>query len=256
LTTTLVQTTDTALPSAGYVNVNNVDITVFDINNTASLAANLNNVNVGTVVWVAKINNYDWGIFITTQVPGQITQVNSNLNGTSVVTFNQAHGLATDSLLLIKYFGSGVDGVYRVLNVPNIFQVTIAFSFLQPDQIVATGTGTPFTLQSQRVAQGSDIITLPYVNSLVPGNYAWIDNNSKGLWEVVQKQEVFQTSGQIVVTTPVANSAVGTSVDQARDNIFAFVGAPAYGGAQAGALYTYTRTSAIPFIENSIITRH
>jgi hypothetical protein len=253
LTTTLVKITDTALPSAGYVNINDVDITVFNIDNTASLAGNLNNVNVGSIIWVAKINDYDWGIYRTAQVQGQITQVNSNLNGTAVVTFNQAHGLVADNILLIKYFGSGIDGVYRVLNVPSIFQVTVAFNFLQTDQIVATGTGTPFTLQTQRIAQGSDIITLPYVNDLIPGSRAWIDNNGAGLWQVVEKQEVFHTSGQLQVTTPVAESQFGTSVAQAHDNVFAFIGAPGYGDTQSGAIYTYVRTSQNPFTQNSII---
>ena len=253
LTTTLVKKTDTVLPSAGYVNIDDVDITVFNIDNTASLAADLSNVNVGSIVWVAKINNYDWGIYRTAQVSGKITQVNSNLNGTAVVTFSQAHGLVADNILLIKYFGSGLDGVYKVLNVPNIFQVTIAFSFLQTDQIVATGTGTPFTLQTQRIAQGSDIITLPYVNDLITGSRAWIDNNQQGLWEVVQKQNVFHTSGQLEVTTPFANSQFGASVAQARDNAFAFVGAPGYGDTQSGALYTYVRTSGNPFAQNSIL---
>ena len=253
LTTTLVKKTDTALPSAGYVNIDDVDITVFNINNTTSLAADLNNVNVGSIVWVAKINDYDWGIYRTAQVNGKVTQVNSNLNGTAVVTFSQAHGLTADNILLIKYFGSGVDGVYRVINVPNIFQVTIAFSFIQTDQLVATGTGTAFTLQSQRVAQGSDIINLPYANDLIPGDQAWIDDNGAGLWEVVKKQEVFHTSGQLEVTTPVANSMFGAAVDQARDNVFAFVGAPGYGDTQSGALYTYVRTSGNPFTQNSII---
>jgi hypothetical protein len=253
LTTTLVKKTDTVLPSAGYVNIDDVDITVFDIDNTASLAADLSNVNVGSIVWVAKINDYDWGIYRTAQIFSQITQVNSNLNGTAVVTFSQAHGLVADNILLIKYFGAGVDGVYKVLNVPNIFQVTIAFKFLQSDQIVATGTGTPFTLQSQRVAQASDIITLPYANNLIPGDRAWIDNNGAGLWEVVQKQEVFHTNGQLEVTTPVAGSEFGTSIAQARDNAFAFIGAPGYGDTQSGALYTYVRTSGNPFTQNSIL---
>jgi len=253
LTTILTKITDTALPSAGYVNINDVDITVFDIDNTASLAGNLNNVNVGSIIWVAKINDYDWNIYRTAQVPGIITQVDTNLNGTAVLTFNQAHGLVADNILLIKYFGSGIDGVYRVLNVPSIFQVTIAFSFLQTDQIVATGTGTAFTLQTQRIAQGSDIITLPYVNDLIPGSRAWIDDNGAGLWQVVEKQEVFQTSGQLQVTTPVANSQFGASVAQAHDNLFAFVGAPGYGDTESGAIYTYVRTSQNPFTQNSII---
>jgi hypothetical protein len=55
--------TDTALPTAGYVNLNDVDITVFDINNTDSLAASIDNIGVGTNIWVAKINAYDWAIY-------------------------------------------------------------------------------------------------------------------------------------------------------------------------------------------------
>jgi len=252
LTTTLVKKTDTALPSAGYVNVDDVDITVFNINNTASLAAELNNVNVGTIIWVAKINDYDWGIYRTAQIPAQVTQINSNLNGTSVIRFNRAHGLVADNILLLKYFGSGADGVYTVLNVPGINQVTVSFSFLQQDQIVATGTGTAFTLQSQRVAQGSDIITLPYANDLIPGDRAWIDNNGAGLWEVVQKQEVFHTSGQLTVVPSVASNKFGAGVAQARDNVFAFVGSPGYNSG-AGALYTYVRTSTNPFTQNSLL---
>ena len=253
LTTTLISPTDVALPSAGYVNIDDVDITVFDIDNTASLAADLDAVNVGSVVWVAKINDYDWNIYRTAQVPGNVTQVNSNLNGTAVVLFSQAHGLVADNIVLIKYFGSGVDGVYRVLNVPAINQITVVFSFLQVDQIVATGTGTPFTLQTQRVAQGSDIISLPYVDNLIPGDRAWIDNNGVGLWQVVEKQTVFHNNGTLSVTTPVANSEFGASVAQARDNVFAFVGSPGYGDTQSGALYTYVKTSLDPFVQNSII---
>ena len=252
LTTTLAKKTDTALPSAGYVNVNDVDVTVFDINNTASLAADLNNINVGSIVWVAKINDYDWGIYRTAQVPAQATQINSNLNGTAVVTFNQAHGLVVDNILLIKYFGSGVDGVYKILNVPTINQVTVAFSFLQKDQIVASGIGTAFTLQNQRVSQGSDIITLPYANDLIPGDRAWIDNNGEGLWEVVQKQQVFSTGGQLTVTSPITNSEFGAGVAQSRDNLFAFVGSPGY-DSNVGALYTYVKTSTNPFTQNSIL---
>jgi hypothetical protein len=253
LTTTLISPTDVALPSAGYVNIDDVDITVFDIDNTASLAADLDAVNVGTVVWVAKVNDYDWNIYRTAQIPGNVLQVNSNLNGTGVVLFSQAHGLVAGDILLIKYFGSGLDGVYRVLNVPAINQVTVEFSFLQGDQIVATGTGTPFTLQTQRVAQGSDIITLPYVDNLLPGDRAWIDNNGAGLWQVVEKQTVFHGDSLLGVTTPVANSEFGASVAQARDNLFAFVGSPGYGDTQSGALYTYVRTSLDPFVQNSII---
>lgn len=253
LTTTLVLPTDKSLPTAGYVNINDVDITVFDINNTASLDANLSNINVGSIVWVAKTNNYDWGIFRTAQLPATAIQVNANLNGTSVVTFDRAHTLSVDSILIIKNFGFDLDGVYRVLAVPGINQVTIAFTFLQQDQIVATGTGTSFTLQTQRIAQGSDIVDLPYANNLISGDRAWIDRNGEGLWEVVEKQNVFQTAGNLSISNPVSDSQFGTSVAQARNNAFALVGAPGHGDVEAGAVYTFVKAGANPYTENSII---
>jgi hypothetical protein len=79
--------TDIALPTAGYVNLNDVDITVFDINNTDSLAANIDSIGDGTNIWVAKINNYDWAIYRSQSVPGIIGHVCDNLDGTSLVIF-------------------------------------------------------------------------------------------------------------------------------------------------------------------------
>ena len=102
VTTTLP--TDIALPTAGYVNLNDVDITVFDIDNTDSLAANINSIGVGTNVWVAKINAYDWAIYRTQSVPGTINHVCDNLDGTSLVIFSGQHALTVNDKLVIRFF--------------------------------------------------------------------------------------------------------------------------------------------------------
>jgi len=80
LPTTTTTVTDTALPSAGYVNINDVDITVFSLDDPSAIAADLDNIGNGTRIWVAKTNSFDWNVYRATQTPGRITRVSDNLN--------------------------------------------------------------------------------------------------------------------------------------------------------------------------------
>ena len=219
--------TDIALPSAGYVNLDDVDITVFDINNTDSLAANINQIGVGTNIWVAKINSYDWAIYRSESVPGTIDHICDNLDGTSLAIFSQQHNLAVNDKLIIRFFDAEVNGVYTVLSVVDLNTVTIAFSFTG-SRTVVNGTGLGFTLKTQRVAQASDILNLPYANTIAPGAKVWVDNNGAGLWSVLQKEEVFT---ELLSLTPFEvdeGEQYGTSVAQAQNRFAALVGSPRY----------------------------
>ena len=125
------------------------------------------------------------------ETPGFVSSVSDNLDGTSLVTFTKPHGLSRGDLLIIRFFNSAIDGVYRVLTTPKAQTLTIAYTFTSGNQRIATGAGIAFYLQSMRVAQASDVASLPYANELTPGARAWVDNNSLGLWEVLEKQNVF-----------------------------------------------------------------
>lgn len=258
LTTEIIPLTDTALPSAGYVNFDDVDITVFDLTVPVNLDVNLTNVVLGATIWAAKINNYDWGIYRINTLPGYLISVTTNLDGTSVFTFTQPHGISTvnattaDLTFIVRYFSDQVDGSYKIINAPNINQLVAVFSFANQAQTFATGNGIGFVLQTQRVSQASDVVNLPYANSLIPGNKVWVDNNGLGLWQVLEKQEVFTASAEIKATVPESDSLFGWSVAQSKDNLYAIVGSPTY-NSDAGALYTYIRTSINPFQQNSVV---
>jgi hypothetical protein len=250
LPTTTELPTDVGLPTAGYVNLEDADITVFDIANSASLNANIDIINVGTSIWVAKINDYDWNIYRAQAVPGTIQHVCDNLNGTSRVIFSGNHGLTTGDKLIIKFFDAEINGVYQVLSVPNLITVNISFAFTG-DRSVANGSGIGFTLQTMRVAQASDIVNLPYANNILPGAKVWVDDNGSGLWEVLQKNEVFS---DIISLSPVlldAGEQYGASVAQARNRIAALVGSPKYGfgsGTEVGAVYVYVKSYGDQYI--------
>ena len=243
LPTTTTLPTDIGLPTAGYVNLDDADITVFDIVDSASLSANIDAIEVGTSIWVAKINDYDWNIYRAQAVPGIIQHVCDNLDGTSRVIFNTQHGLATGNKLIIKFFDIEINGVYQVLSVSNLTTVNIAFVFAG-DRTVANGTGLGFTLKTMRVAQASDVLNLPYANNILPGAKVWVDDNGDGLWQVLQKNSVFS---DVVELNPVlldAGEQYGVSVAQAQNRLAALVGSPKYGfgsGTETGAVYVYVK---------------
>lgn len=243
LPTTITPPTDIALPTAGYVNIEDVDVTVFDINNLENIEANFSKLNVGGTIWVAKINDYDWGVYRTQPVPGNIQHVCDNLDGTSIVIFSKQHGLSVGDKLIIRFLDADVDGVYTVLTVPTLDKVTIAYQFTRGRSVI-NGQGVGFTLQTMRVAQASDINDLPYVKEIAPGARVWVDNNGQGLWQVLEKQDVFTSSNQYSPVILDANELYASSVTQSRNRFAALVGSPNYGygaGTATGAVYLYTK---------------
>jgi hypothetical protein len=242
---------DSALPSAGYVNLQDVDITVFDLDGQLGLADGvLNTIGIGTTVWAAKSNAYDWNVYRCTEVPGFISSATPNLNGTTIVTFTRPPGLAVGDILIIRFLDAIVDGVYRVLARPGLTSVAIAL----PITNTVTGEGLGFSLQTMRVAQASDVLNLPYTDALIPGAKVWVDNNGSGRWEVLQKTDPFTDVGAITPTVPVANSGYGSAVAQGYQNIVAMIGAPTGGEDATGTVYTYVKDVDGNYSENSILT--
>ena len=238
------QVNDSTLPTAGYVNFDDADITVFNINDPKSIEANIEIVGTGTTIWIAKTNSYDWGIFRCEVEGARITQISDNLNRTSLATFDQPHDLAVGDLIIIRYFNEAVNGVYRVLSVPAINSITIAYTFTPSDQTTIFGTGLVFYLQSMRVSQASNIADLPYADSFLPGAKVYVDNDGFGHWVVLEKTDSFTTSEVIYSTgiDPSVNVRYGTSVSQSYDQVSALVGVPGLDTDQ-GIVVAYRRNN-------------
>lgn len=241
--------TDIGLPSAGYVNFNDVDITVFNLNDPTNIAANLSTIGNGTKIWVAQDNNYSWNIYQCAQVPGRLISLVDNLNGTSRGQFSSTVNLAVGDLIIVRYFNSAVDGVYRVLSRPSVDSVVIQYEFTNSNQTTILGTGIVFYLQTMRVRQPSDIINLPYATQLLPGAEAWVDKNEIGHWEVLEKTNAFAPIDSLEATLPTANSLFGSSLAQSIDHFALIVGAPA-DDSGVGALYTYRLGPNNDYVEN------
>jgi hypothetical protein len=111
--------------------------------------------------------------------------------------------------------------------------------------------GIAYSLQTMRVSQASDVVDLPYVNSLLPGARAWVDNNGTGHWEVIEKQAPFTAGTELTPDASVANTRYGASIAQGINNIIALVGAPAY--SSTGAVYPYLRDNNNQYTQSSLL---
>jgi hypothetical protein len=256
LPTTLITPTDQALPMAGYVNLDDVDVTLFDFDAAFDNPTVLAEIGINTTVWVARINSYDWGVFRSELVPGTITSVSDNLNGLALVQFSKQHGLIAGDILIIKYFDENINGIYRVQRVTDLQSLLISFTF-DGLQTSVTGTGLGLTLQTSRVAQASDIVNLPYALDLRAGAKVWVDNDGTGRWEVLEKTNPFLTELTFTPKLLEQNSLYGSAVAQGFQNLSALIGAPGYNSDAAttapGAVYTYVKTQDDVYEENSIL---
>ena len=254
--TTLVEPTDRALPTAGYVNIDDVDITAFDLESVENIDNIVNDIGIGTTIWVAKTNDYDWNVYRSEPVNGTITQVSDNLEGLAQVQFDKEHGLLVGDILVIKFFNADINGVYRVVSVPSLTTLLIRYSFIG-QQTSVSGIGIGFTLQSARVDQASDVVALPYAKQLTPGIRVWVDNDGTGRWTVIEKTDPFTTPFITSPDAPVEDSRFGAAVAQGFQNLSCLVGAPGYNPTlllnAPGALYTYVKTEDNTYSQNSIL---
>ena len=247
LPTTTSPLMEVGLPTAGYVRLDDVDLTVFSFDDAQVINDSLASVGIGTLIWVAKINPYEWSVYRVEAADADIAQVSDNLDGRALVKFSSQHNLDYGAYLIIRFFDPAIDGVYRVQSIPDPTSVLIDYQFVSNPTTV-TGQGIGLTLKTARVDSPVDIGTLSYVDSLLPGAKVWVDNNGSGLWTVLEKTQPFVTSQSFVPDQLVENTRFGSSVAQGLRNLSALVGAPEFG--TDGAVYTYVRTDQNVYAEN------
>lgn len=245
---------DQGLPGAGFVNLEDVDLTIFSFDND-TIAGVIDQIDVGTTIWAAKVNTYDWNVYRCEKINAVITRVSDNLNSTSTVIFDQAHGLTTGSNLIIKYFNDDINGFYRVLSAPSLTSVTIAYTFVGT-QTAVNGTGLALTLQTARVSEPSAISSLPYATRLFPGVKAWVDDNSQGQWTVLEKTDVFVPDTSLTAESRQLYSRFGSAIGQGLFNLSALIGSPGYNPLELdeapGAIYNFVSDEEENLIERSI----
>ncbi len=224
------------LPSAGYVNLNDITQSGYTIND---LPDNLiNQIYKNDYLYVADKSS-TWQVYTPVSTQALVITVINNLNNTVTVEFNKPHGLFKNQTLGIMGFDTRIDGYHLITSIVNLQSLVISLN-LAPSVTVITGSGLSFLLQSQRVITARDIPSLPLLNAEYYTNKVWVDNNVDGNWTVYEKTNNFSNT-PFGKPASIVSETFGTSVAYIPD--FGYL----VGDSTAGKVYVLLSTENAGF---------
>jgi len=194
-------TPPTLFPYAGYANFNDMRIAAYYYNNLTTstsprgVLTPLTQLYVGQYIWLADYQG-TWQVMTPISL-GAVVFAKNNLNGTATITFTNPHGLTKYQPFAIVNFNDSLNGYYIVNSIIDLNSVLINVT-LAPSITTITGQGIVFKFQSQRVANPSDIIDLPLLNTEFVKNKVWVDTNNDGDWAVYRKSINYTYDSELV----------------------------------------------------------
>lgn len=231
--------TDTNLPTAGYVNADDIDIKLFDLSDLSLLSDQLNLIKDGAYIWVGKSNAYDWNVYRASTIQPDLISVVDNLNGTLNFEFNGAHKLSVGNLIVIKFFSDLINGAVQVLRIQD-YRTIVVSGTLAGEIDELTGRGITYKLSTARLTQASDIAYSEYNNNLFSNDKIWVDADINNKWSVYQKTEQFSSSSSQLAPSATSDTRFGTQVVQGLNGTGAIVSAPG-DNFNVGALHGYAK---------------
>jgi len=169
------------IATAGYVDINDVDTTIFNIGNYSQLTAKIADVGIGYTIWCAKDTTSNWNVFRVTETAINVVKVAYGVDNIGTVTFNKQHKFVYGDLIVIKGFDVRVDGFYQVYNIVDNYNISVVFYGQNADQIKSamkiSGLGPVFHLQSTRIKQNVDINSVAPLQGWINHDKLWVDND-------------------------------------------------------------------------------
>ena len=228
---TIPSTTDSKLPSAGYVNIDDIRLTGYYISSLSN--SEITTLYKNDYIWIAdKVG--EWKVYTPVIIDARLLTVRNNLNNTCTFIFDEPHTLSVSDPFGIINFDTRVNGYYVVISINNAKSIVVSL-VLDATTTTINGQGIIFELVNQRVALAKDILNLPLLNADYVKNKVWIDKNPDGEWNVLHK-----TNNYIHTEFTKPNSTVefGSSMAYIDETFGYFVA-----DAPAGKLYNYIESS-------------
>lgn len=182
--------TEQGLPTAGYVNLDDVKFSTYNLLDLSDDPVNVDTLYRGDSIWVANYRG-SWQVFTVESLNTQVRLATNNLNGTITLTFSGPHGLKVNDPIAVVNFDSRINAFYEVLSVPGVNSIIVSSGSLGPVDLRLTGVGQAFRLVSRRFAQASD-----QVFSTIPGmayysRKSWIDEYQDSEWAVLEAGPIY-----------------------------------------------------------------
>ena len=258
--------TDNDVPTAGYVNIDDVDLTIFDLANYVDLDNNIADMGSGYTIWTAKDFSQDWNVYRVTETNNSITKIDKASTGYIRFTSNTPHNLLYGEVFLVKDFSTQFDGFYQVYQVISLNAVIVSY-LGSTDGLPLSGNGMLFRMNSMRFKYMEDAriygLSNP-PNGWKLGDRIWIDDDAQtsavqgqpygtqpnGTWKVYKKQAPWEYQQQLLKGSGsyTSDDGYGTSVKMSADGLIVVVGTPLSGS--TGIVNTFLKNYTGEFIEN------
>ena len=261
---------DQDIPTAGYVNIDDVDLTIYDLANYLDLDNNIAAMGSGYRIWCAKDFNQTWNVYRVTETNNQVKQVDNALNGYITFTTKAPHKLVAGNVFLVKNFNSRFDGFYRVVRAASANTLLVTYTGDTSKLTTITGIGELYRMDSVRFLymEDSRIYGLDNPpNGWKVGDKIWIDDDAQttavqgqpygtqpsGTWKVYEKTHPWNYDQQLTKQYGEygTDNGYGSSVKMSSDGLIVVTGSP---GSGAGVVNTFLKDYAGAFNESFSIS--
>lgn len=226
--------TQNDIQTAGFVNINDVDASIFDITQvSAELSSIVSTIGSGFTIWTANGFKKTWDVYRANESQINIVNLVYSIDNLATFTFSAYHGLSVGDIFVCKNFDPSYDGFYQVQTVEDAKNVVVTLSADLATALKATdgiaGAGLFFTLSSLRYGNPADIARFVPEFGWRDGNKVWVEQiNANGDWGVYEKSSPWTFTSNLALSGGeyVSGSEFGHSVAISDDNLFAVAGAP------------------------------
>ena len=250
---------DNDIPTAGYVNINDIDFTVFDLANYIELEAHIDSIDTTSIIWVAKDFARQWNVFRVSETGLHITTASNTLTGEIIFDTDNVHTFLVGDIVIIKDFSSLVNGVYIIDHVLNQTQFSVSTSKDLTALSVEAGAGLVFELNSVKFDYMETARSYVPKQGWKAGDKIWIDNdnvNSTGTgWGVYEKNMPWDYAQELIKqqSSYTSSSNFGHTVKISPDSNYTFIGSPLTSlfNANTGSVEIFSKTTNGEFKQRS-----
>ena len=216
------------IQTAGYVNIEDIDFTIYDIRNIDSLTGNITDIGIGSLIWTAKDFDLNWNVYRVNGTNNVVYKIENSLDNRLVFTTQQPHNLSKNSIVMMPTLGQ-FSGFYIVDSISSATSFTATYR--GPITISNVSIRNPYssaiyTLVSQRVNSATEILNLTPATGWKVGDKVWVDNLQNDQWAVFNKTEPWSLDSLLNKSVYQANGEFGYTVKLSYDNNFALTGQP------------------------------
>jgi hypothetical protein len=217
------------IPYAGFVNINDVDTTIFDISNFTDLDLLSSNIGSGYTIWCAKDYTNDWNVFRVTETNNFVKTVSNALDGYISLTMLDHHNLSAGDIIFVKNFNETYDGFYQVYKIVNLNTVIVQYPGTLLNLTTLNGSGILFKLDSLRFQYMENVRTYNPPNGWRDGEKVWVENTApNNRWSVYEKNTPWTIDANLEKTVDEyqSNDGFGNSIKMNDSSTVIAIGSP------------------------------